>query len=178
MEGQLEYLVWGAVALVAVVFIFREQSHRNNRNSFNDLARAVAASKVTGQEKQRTPMPAASTSNDPSDRPDMYFAGRAFAQVALMRANDIGIDLHDVEQRLAEAEMEKGCTAHQALSMRWGGVQAIHADLAMYSAGVEVAQNSHRAEPYVDGGIAYLAMVLHQCPSEFQSFKQYLGATS
>jgi hypothetical protein len=178
MEEKLEYLVWGAVAIVAVVFIFREQSHRNSRKGFNDLVRAVAASKETGQQNQRTPMPAASTSNDPSDKPDMYFAGRAFAQVALMRANNIDIDLHDVEKRLAEAELEKGCTVHQALSMRWGGVQAIHADLAMYSDSVEVAQNGHRAEPYVDGGMAYLAMVLHQCPSEFQSFKQYLGATS
>lgn len=173
----MEPLLLSALAIVGFIFIvFRHLKNKNNRKGFNDLIDAIEARNAANKSTERTTPSSVTNSDMKAEYPDMNYAGKAFAQVALMRANDIDFDLHEAEQRLAEAELDKGCTVHQALSMRWGGVQAIHADLFMFSDGVEVAKSANRPEPFLDSAKSYLAIIIDQCPTEFSSFKQYLGA--
>jgi hypothetical protein len=170
----LEYFVWAIVGIVVLLFLFREQTHRNNRKGFNDLVQAVERNRAA--QRARSQSPALATSdNQRTGAPDMQFAGRAFVQIALMRGNNLAVDLHAAEQKLALAETKKGCTEHQALSARWGGVQAIHADLSMFSAGIDVFKEANAPEPYLSSAIGYLTLVMNDAPSEFVRFKTYIG---
>lgn len=92
-----------------------------------------------------------------------------------MRAYDVELNLNEAEYKLADAELDKGCSVSQAYSMRWGGVLAITADLAMYSEGVEAAKESGSNEPYIHGAAVYLALVLAIDPTEYQSFLRYIN---
>ncbi|SRR5258705_6722085 len=75
-------------------------------------------------------------------KPDLEYAAKGFMMVALTRANRPEIDLHDFELRYAHQLLSQGCTEHQALSARWGGVHAISADITMYDCAVEVAKDT------------------------------------
>jgi hypothetical protein len=57
--------------------------------------------------------------------PDLQFAAKGYAQVAITRRHAPQIDLHSLERGFAEELLSEGCTMDQALSARWGGAYAI-----------------------------------------------------
>jgi hypothetical protein len=65
--------------------------------------------------------------------PDFYFAAKGYVQVAITKDQAPHIDLHKLELGYANDLLEEGCTVEQALSARWGGVQAIHDDLTLFA---------------------------------------------
>ena len=84
--------------------------------------------------------------------PDLEFAAEGFMMVALTRANHPEINLHDFELSYAHQLLGKGCSEHQALSARWGGVHAIAADLMMYDCAIEVAKDITGEQGTVEAG--------------------------
>ena len=61
----------------------------------------------------------------PVAEPDLEYAAEGFMMVAMARANRPDVDLYEFENRYAHQLLDQGCTEHQALSARWGGVHAI-----------------------------------------------------
>lgn len=174
----MEVGIIGFIILVVAVWIYRDQTAKRNRKSFDQMVQSV---QLLNSSRSAPSVPItvnefdhARAALEKCHNPDLTFASKGFSSLALMRAYDIEVNLHDAERRLAEVELDKGCTNHQAMSMRWGGVQAIHSDLELYSAGVEAAKEVGSKEPYVDGARCYLATVLAQFPTEFQSFMEYM----
>lgn len=69
---------------------------------------------------------------DRTRAPDFDFAAKGFVQVAITRKHAQHIDLHKLERGHAAELRDEGCTLEQALSARWGGVEAIHDDMVLF----------------------------------------------
>lgn len=110
----------------------------------------------------------------PDQRPELHSAAKGFARISFLKTKRTGVDLHKAEHDYAESALDRGATEHQALSMRWGGVQAIHADYGLYRHAVNAARDAGSKDWYHDGAVVYLTHVLVEAPSEFANFKEYL----
>jgi hypothetical protein len=154
-------MLWVAVACIVTVvgvYLWGQARRRAGQREIYELA-----SRVQAQRERQS-----------SDHPDLGFAAKGFAAIALMKANAVAVDLHDAEYALAENARKEGATLHQALSLRWGGVQAIHTDPQLYSMAVAAAEDAGSADRYHHGAAAHLAMVLHQCPEDFATFRAHM----
>lgn len=150
-------MIWIAAFLGAALLgllLIREAGRRQSRADVLEIMERVAARPVAS----------------PSLEPDMAFASRGFAAIALMKANSIEVDLHDAEYALAERAMRDGATLHQAMSLRWGGVQAIHAEGADYADAVGAAESAGSNDRYHHGALAYLRSALNDWPAGFADF--------
>ena len=95
--------------------------------------------------------------------PDFEFAAKGFVQVAITRRYSQHIDLHKLERGYAAELMDEGCTLEQALSARWGGVEAIHDDLVLFDLGIQKGKEEATEAcilPQTDGA-AGKAVYLH-----------------
>ena len=120
-----------------------------------------------------------------SPQPDMDFASQGFSAIALMRANDADVDLHDAEQKIGLGMLDAGCSEQQAYSARWGGVQAIEANLSLYSAAVDAAVETIRSYGMIDlddpkmkfrmAARLYLSQILAEAPSDYERFLTHIG---
>lgn len=68
--------------------------------------------------------------------PDFNFAAMGFVQVAITRKYGPHTDLHKLERAYAAELRAEGCTLEQALSARWGGVEAIFDDMVLFDLAV------------------------------------------
>lgn len=125
-----------------------------------------------------------------SRKPNMVSASKAFAAIALVRANNVDVDLHALEIAQAEAVLTNGGTEEEALSARWGGVYGIDADLGLYQGYVanyveayEATKRELGREPagvdpktkFYMAATMYLAQVLAEQPDEYERFLRYIN---
>ena len=154
-------MVWGLLVLGVIgvgVYLAARVNQRRKERGFREVVEQVEALRLSR--------------NTPS--PDLKYAARGFAAIAVMKANEVEVDLHQAEYRLAEQALQEGATKYQALSLRWGGVQAIHTEPELYSMAVEAAKDAGSDDAYHHGALAHLAMVIDQQPKEFSDFMAYL----
>lgn len=154
-------MLWIGLAAAVIAcgaYLLRQSAKRRMQRDFRDLvdrAEALNASREAA-------------------KPDLMFAARGFAAVALLKANGMDVDLHDAERSLAEKALQDGATVQQALSLRWGGVQAIHTEPELYSMAVAAAEEIGSTDRYHHGAAAHLAMVMDQHPGDYADFVAYV----
>ena len=120
-------------------------------------------------------------------QPDMAFAARGFAAVALATNDTPRDELYAIADGCAEPMLDAGCTTLQALSARWGGVTAIDADISLYKiyiqSYVEVMNEErlkfsrHKDSPsnkFHMGATTYLAHIIADAPAEFERYLKYM----
>lgn len=122
-------------------------------------------------------------------QPDLGFAADGFYPIAIMRANEIDVDLYSIADAYAESLLNDGCTVGQALSAKWGGVSAIGQNLAVYSscisayeetmakAGSPVGKSKHATKAKHKAAATFLlAAVMSDAPGEYERFLQHINA--
>jgi hypothetical protein len=121
-------------------------------------------------------------------QPDLAFAADGFFPIAIMQANNVEVDLHAVANAYAESKLTEGCTVHQALSAKWGGVAAIGLDENLFASLVDAYEETmadHDLAPdkskegtrakYRSAATAYLGLVMVDAPGEYERFLEYIG---
>lgn len=120
-------------------------------------------------------------------QPDLDYAAKGFAAVALARANNLDVDLHVMELRNAERLLDEGATVEQAMSARWGGAYAIHCNLDEYARSVDAYEQTAKAHEaitdltdnkYEAGAKLLLIMALSQEPAEYERFLRHIGVAA
>lgn len=121
-------------------------------------------------------------------QPDLKFAAEGYFPIAMMRANGVEMDFHQLELSNAMAMLKQGCTEHQALSARWGGVTASGQDMQLFRRYAdnydETLQSMGLAR---DGSVAsaetkfrtaammMVTLTMADAPGEFERFLKYIG---
>lgn len=157
------------MAALGLFLLYKARIDAHRREGFNEFMTMAAAA---SQRKSR--------------KPDMASASKAFAAIALVRANNVDVDLHALEMAQAEAVLKSGGTEEQALSARWGGVYGIDADLDLFQSGVsayeETKQEMGRGPTGEDpktkfyaSATLYLSRVLAENPDEYERFVRYIN---
>ena len=124
-------------------------------------------------------------------QPDLTFAADGFHPIALMRLHGVDLDFFALEMAQAADAVKKGCTDHQALSMRWGGATAIGQDLRLFQSHAcsfdetldELLPGSGQAVPdpktrakmkYRAAATLLLAQIMADAPGEFERFLKFV----
>lgn len=161
-----------SIALIAAVWgllVYQRRVDAQRREGFSEF---VSMAEAASQRKSR--------------QPDMASASKAFAAIALVRANNVNVDLHALEMAQAEAVLKSGGTEEQALSARWGGVYGIDADLDLFQSGVlayeetrrEMARGPTDEDPktkFYASATLYLSRMLAENPDEYERFLRYIN---
>ncbi len=121
-------------------------------------------------------------------QPDMAYAARGFAAVALVRAHCVDVDLNALADSYANSLYDDGCSELHAISAQWGGVTSKGADLIVYENMIETYVDlmndeqrvipSDKTDPRSRFNMAastYLAAVMATAPNEFERFLKHIG---
>lgn len=166
----LSVLVLGALAALVAILVYKARADARRRASF------LLFSEATMRANQA-----------PTRSPDMRAASEAFVQVVICRQHAPNIDLHALEMGCGDEVLNSGGTIEQALSARWGGACAIHADLDVYKEGIASFEARLRegktalqvADPKTKfrmGATYYLSLLLAKQPGEYERFLRHINA--
>lgn len=125
-------------------------------------------------------------------QPDMFFAAKSFAHIALMRMNKSSADFQAVLKTRSQSMRENGATEQQVLSALWGGHYGIDADLEMIRKNMRDYVDAFEATKLATGAkeltieqgpsklhmaaTKHLALIMADAPGEFERFIAYVKA--
>lgn len=123
-------------------------------------------------------------------QPDMSFAAKSYAHIALMRMNNSNADFHAVLEARASSMRADGATEHQVLSALWGGHYGIDAELDMIRANAREYVDAFEKTKIATGSshlnveqgpssfhmaaTKHLALVMVDAPQEFERFLAHM----
>jgi hypothetical protein len=124
---------------------------------------------------------AARASTSTIRQPELTFATRGFARVAIVKAANVDTDLANIARSEASEFRKAGCSNEQELSALWGGIVAANANhellnnfLISYDDATAHIPNgevsSHPLARYEGAGSLYLTLQLRQAPDDFERF--------
>lgn len=121
--------------------------------------------------------------------PDLPFAAKGYAQVAVTRRYAPHIELHKLERGFAEELLDEGCTREQALSARWGGSYAIADDISTFDDALvsfkqtmaEAGRTSFHtkeeaSKAYHTAALLVMSLVHATEPEEYGRFLAHIGS--
>lgn len=122
--------------------------------------------------------------------PDIHYAAKGYAMVAISRRHAPHIDLHKLERGYADELLLEGCTSNQALSARWGGAYAIADDLSTFDDALSAYKETlaeirdkhafgtkkEAERAYVIAATMVLGVAHASDPKEYGRFLAFVGA--
>ncbi|RYG26251.1 MAG: hypothetical protein EON93_21585 [Burkholderiales bacterium] len=173
-------LIW--VIVVVLVGMFGAVMVAVIGNDYANVSREPRFAEAVGNSGERN--------GDAPRKPDMSFAARAYARVAMMRVNNIEADFHALEAAHARIMREGGATEHEVLSALWGGAYGMDVDLNTFRSNVkdhvdafeDTKRELGRTPPNSDdpkikfnmAATAHLALVMADKPNEYERFLAYM----
>ena len=169
----MAWIVFAALLVFGMYLWKRNQSRKSAQGFFDKMTERTLSSR-TGRVEAG---------------PDLAFAAKGYAQVAVTRRNAPHLELHTLERGFAEGLLNEGCTREQALSARWGGSYAIADDLGMFDDAL-VAYKETRAEAgrvgfqtkedasqaYYSAALMVMSLVHTMEPREYGRFLKHINA--